>query len=67
MKGWGPKSSVCPPKPMETKLFSGISRTFAGISRAPEKFEKNKNPEDVSALIKEIDAFPLISEDFPSN
>ena len=33
MKGWGPKSSVCPSKPRETKLFGGISRDFAGISR----------------------------------
>ena len=24
MKGWGPKSSVCPSKPMETKLLGGI-------------------------------------------
>ena len=33
VKGWGPKSSVCPSKPRETKLFAGISRDFAGISR----------------------------------
>ena len=26
MKGWGPKSSVCPLKPRETKLMGGISR-----------------------------------------
>ena len=26
VKGWGPKSSVCPSKPRETKLFGGISR-----------------------------------------
>ena len=44
MKGWGPKSSVCPSKPKETKLFGGISRDFAGISlhRMPEKFEKRR-------------------------
>ena len=33
VKGWGPKSSVCPSKPRETKLFGGISRDVAGISR----------------------------------
>ena len=32
VKGWGPKSSVCPSKPRETKLFGGISWDFAGIS-----------------------------------
>ena len=26
VKGWGPKSSVCPSKPRENKLFGGISR-----------------------------------------
>ena len=31
-EGVGPKSSVCPSKPRETKLFGGISRDFAGIS-----------------------------------
>ena len=33
VKGRGPKSSVCPSKPRETKLFGGISRDFAGISQ----------------------------------
>ena len=28
VKGWGPKSSVCPSKPWKTKLFGGISRNF---------------------------------------
>ena len=32
MKGWGPKSSVCPSKPRENKPFGGISRDFAGNS-----------------------------------
>ena len=45
VKGWGPKSSVCPSKPRETKFFGGISRDFAGIPGIfrgyPEKFEKN--------------------------
>ena len=41
MKGWGPKSSVCPSKSRESNFFGGISRDFAGISRkAVEKFEK---------------------------
>ena len=40
VKGWGPKSSVCPSKPRETKLFGGTSRDFArDIPGAPEKFE----------------------------
>ena len=41
VKGWGPKSSVCPSKPRETKLFGAIFRDFAGIfSGVLEKFEK---------------------------
>ena len=40
-RGWGPKSSVCPSKPRETKLFDGISRDFwRDISGAPEKYLK---------------------------
>ena len=34
MKGWGPKSSVCPSKPGKPNFLGGISRDFAGISRA---------------------------------
>ena len=42
LKGWGPKSSVCPSKPRETKLFGEISRDFCwDIPGAHEKFEKN--------------------------
>ena len=41
MKGWGPKSSVCPSKPRETKLLGGISRGYCwDIPGVPEKFEK---------------------------
>ena len=41
MNGWGPKSSVCPSKPRETKLLGGISRDFCRvIPEVPEKFEK---------------------------
>ena len=41
-RGWGPKSSVCPSKPRETKLFSGVSWDFCrDVPGAPEKFEKN--------------------------
>ena len=41
MKGWGPKSSVCPSKYRETKLFGGIPRDFAGISReCPKSLSK---------------------------
>ena len=43
MKGWGPKSSICPSKPGKSNFFGGISRDFAGISRrCPKKFEKKK-------------------------
>ena len=43
VKGWGPKSSVCPSKPRDTKLFGGTSRDFAGISQGrPESLRKKK-------------------------
>ena len=35
--GWGPKSSVCPSKPTQTKPFGRISRIFVGISRGCPK------------------------------
>ena len=41
VKGRGPKSLVCPSKPRETNIFSGISRDFAGISRVcPKSWRK---------------------------
>ena len=43
MNGWGPKSSVCPSKPRESKLFGGISRDFwRDVPGVPAKFEKIK-------------------------
>ena len=36
----GPKSSVCPLKRRENKLFGGISRDFGGISRGRPKSSK---------------------------
>ena len=43
VKGWGPKSSVCPSKPRKTKLFGGISRDFAGIFQGrPKSLRKKK-------------------------
>ena len=42
MKGWGPKSSVCPSKPRESNFFAGISRDFAGISRKRPKSLRKK-------------------------
>ena len=43
-KGWGPKSSVCPSNPRETKLYGGISQDFCrdirDIPGAAEKSEK---------------------------
>ena len=40
--GW-PKSSVCPSKPKETKLFGGISWDSAGISRGRPKSVRKKS------------------------
>ena len=41
MQGWRPKSSACPSKPRETKLFGRISRDFwRDVPGVPEKFEK---------------------------
>ena len=41
MKGWGPKSSVCPSKPRESNFFGGISQDFAGISpKRPKSLRK---------------------------
>ena len=43
VKGWGPKSSVCPSNPSETKIFGRMSRDFCrDIPGVPEKFEKKK-------------------------
>ena len=43
VKGWGPKSSVCPSTTGKSNFWGGISRDFAGISRrCPKKFEKKK-------------------------
>ena len=43
MKGWGPKSSVCPSKRRETKLFGGIPRDFCrDMPGVPEKSEVSK-------------------------
>ena len=43
VKGWGPKSSVCPSKPRKTKLFGGISRDFCwDIPGTPENVEKKR-------------------------
>ena len=42
MKGWGPKSSVCPSKHRKTKHFGRISQDFAGISEGrPKNLRKN--------------------------
>ena len=40
VKGWRPKSSVCPSKPRETKFLGGIFRDYyRDIPVVPEKFE----------------------------
>ena len=41
VKGWRPKSSVCPLKPKEPKLICGISGSLCSdLPGMPEKFEK---------------------------
>ena len=43
MKGWGPKSLVCPSKPKETNIFGGISRdSCQDIPGAPKSL-RNKS------------------------
>ena len=42
VKGWGPKSSVCPSKPGKSNLFGGIFRNFAEISRQHPKSLRKK-------------------------
>ena len=37
VKGWGPKSWVCPSKPRETKLFGGICRDLPGYPGGARK------------------------------
>ena len=43
VKGWGPKSSVCPSKPGKSNFLGGISRDFAGISRQCPKSLRKKS------------------------
>ena len=42
VKGWGPKSSVCPSKPGKPNFFAGYPRIFAGISRGCPKSLRKK-------------------------
>ena len=43
VKGWGPKSLICPSKPEKSNFFGGISRDFAGISRKCPKSLRKKS------------------------
>ena len=43
VKGWGPKSSVCPLKTGKPNFFCGISRDFPGISRRCQKSLRKKH------------------------
>ena len=55
MKGWGPKSSVCPSKPGKPNFFGRISRVFFfcwDIPGVPKKFEKKKFVFDFGPLEK---------------
>ena len=43
VKGWGPKSSACPSKPRELRLFGGMSRDFCwGIPEGARKVWEEK-------------------------
>ena len=42
VKGWGPKSSVCPSKPGKPSFWAGYPRIFAGISRGCLKSSRIK-------------------------
>ena len=55
VNGVGPKSSVWPSKPRESKLFGGISRDFCrDIPGAPEKFEKIKHVQFRPLILEEL-------------
>ena len=54
LKGWGPKSSVCPSKPGKLNFFGGISRDFAGISRRRPKSLRKKVCVQVSLQKKKV-------------
>ena len=55
MKGWGPKSSICPSKPGKSNFFGGISRDFAGISqRCPKSLRKKKSVFNFRSLLYSI-------------
>ena len=43
VKGWGPKSSICPSKQGKSSFFGVISRDFAGISRKCPKSLRKKS------------------------
>ena len=68
VKGWRPKSSVCPSKPRQTKLFWwDIPEFCRDILGAPEKFVKKKfvfNSHPLESLGKQSQKGldPLISE-----
>ena len=67
VKGWGPKSSVCPSKARETKLFAGISRDFAGISRGrPKSMRKRGVCSILVPYFDQIPYKPLKSEKNPA-
>ena len=60
MKGWGPKSSVCPSKPGKSNFFGGISRDFGSdIPAVPEKFEKKSLCSIFGHLIQGVKCHPL--------
>ena len=52
VKGWGPKSSVCPSKSRESNFFGRISRDFAGISRKRPKSLRKKSLGSILAPTK---------------
>ena len=63
VKGWGPKSSVCPSKPGKSNFFGAISHIpgfCRDIPELPEKFERNKYVFNFWPYISELQAHPNI-------
>ena len=42
VKGWGPKSSVCPLKPEKANFLAGFPGSLPGFPGGARKFEKKK-------------------------
>ena len=55
VKEWGPKSSVGPSTPRETRIFGGMSREFGqDVPEMPQKFEKKNCVQFLSPIFQGI-------------